>query len=239
MAKEDAERMGYQVNPRYDTYLDILRRKNPEWFINGFSHPELLCFTIDSPQQPQLMRWGLIPHWVKDSTTANKIANQTLNARAETIFTKPSFRKAARHQRCIIMATGFFEHFESGKEKIPFHVRFRDGRPMMLAGIYDCWEQHTTCSIVTTRGTAQIAAAEKCSLEESRMPVVLTEENAETWLQPWDGDAQIPVLLACCIPFPDDGQLEVYTVRKLLGKEAAYVRDSALAVEPFEYPALF
>ena len=74
---------------------------------SGFSHPELLIYTDRSPNFPVVATWGLVPHWVKDDEQRKKLWNNTLNARGETIFEKPSFRNAAKHNRCIVYVDGF------------------------------------------------------------------------------------------------------------------------------------
>src|SRR4051812_49355979 len=77
-------------------------QKDRMYHAAGFAHPRLLCFRNDSPYEPRLMSWGLIPNWVKDNKTAAQLMNQTLNARGETIFEKAAFRNSARFKRCII-----------------------------------------------------------------------------------------------------------------------------------------
>ncbi|MGB5555280.1 MAG: SOS response-associated peptidase family protein, partial [Flavobacteriaceae bacterium] len=77
---------------------------------SGFSHPELLIYTDRSPNFPEVATWGLVPHWVHDEAQLKKTWNNTLNARGETIFEKPSFRDSAKQHRCLVFVDGFFEH---------------------------------------------------------------------------------------------------------------------------------
>ena len=96
------------------------------------------------------MRWGLIPSWAKDE----KIGARMINARAETIFEKPSFRQAFLHQRCLIPADGFFEWGENPrkKEKQPFAIRLRSRKPFAIAGLWEHWnggdgKEITSCTM--------------------------------------------------------------------------------------------
>ncbi len=79
-----------------------------------------------------LLRWGLIPSWAEDTT----IGNRLLNARAETVAEKPSFRSALRSRRCLILADGFFEWLNTGGKKQPYYFRLRSGKPLAFAGLW-------------------------------------------------------------------------------------------------------
>ena len=87
-------------------------------------------------RQARRHRWGLIPSWAKDPA----IGNQLINAQAETAATKPAFRVAFRKRRCLIMADGFYEWKTEGRQKQPYYIRLRDGRPFAFAGLGEHWE---------------------------------------------------------------------------------------------------
>lgn len=155
---------------------------------SGFTHPGLLVFRNTTPLKPELFNWGLVPNWVKDSVQANQIQNKTLNARGETIFEKPSFRKAAQQQRCLIMVDGFYDyHYINGKA-YPYLFEYENKEPMVFAGLWDkcktldgkLWN---TVSIVTTKAEGLVKEIQNNSKKaESRTPVILTKKNENIWL---------------------------------------------------------
>src|ERR1700757_5196813 len=95
-------------------------------------HPETKQRTLD------ILRWGLIPNWVKDP----KIAYKTINARAETVDTAPSYREAFRKRRCLIPADGFYEWRAIGGTKIRFAIGMKDDRPFAFAGLWEVAHLH-------------------------------------------------------------------------------------------------
>ncbi|MDN5870233.1 MAG: SOS response-associated peptidase [Nitrococcus sp.] len=127
------------------------------------------------------MRWGLVPRWAKD---AKKI--QPINARAETVASNGVFRLAFRTGRTLIPADGFYEWMRSEHGKQPFYVYRCDGKPSWFAGVSDTWQGAeqplTTCAIITT------AANEDMQPIHHRMPVILTEDSWDTWLDPHNED---------------------------------------------------
>lgn len=222
-----------------------LRKSLPDMhFVTGFEHPELICLATENGVLHLVkMQWGLIPHWVKDAVSAAKIGNQTLNARGESIFDKPSFRLAARSQRCIIPVDGFYEYHHKNGLKIPYFIKMKDDLKMLLAGLWEHWEspengmERRTFSIVTTKGSPMLSGIHNNPASKShtpRMPVILHPEMAEKWLLPDNRkeEAQENDLNDLIQPY-DDNELEAYTVRKLLGKDG--VGNSPLASEPFNW----
>ncbi len=161
----------------------------PAYHINAYSFPRYPILTHQQPGQFQAIRWGLVPHWVKSKADADKLRAQTINARAETIYEKPSYRQAAkRAQRCIIPVTGFFEWYtdgrNAGKNKYPFYLS-TDQPIASIAGLWDEWpdpdtgEVITTFSLLTTAANPLLAAVHN---EKKRMPCVLTAEAEHSWL---------------------------------------------------------
>ncbi len=144
-------------------------------------------------------RWGLIPSWAKDAA----IGNRLINARAETVAEKPSFRRAFRERRCLVPADGFYEWKQEAKGKRPFYVRMHDGRPFAFAGLWERWEGVETCTILTTAANAILFPV------HDRMPVILSPEHYDEWLDP---AALSPEHLSRVLhPFPDD-EMEVFPV---------------------------
>jgi putative SOS response-associated peptidase YedK len=149
-------------------------------------------------------RWGFVPLWSKDRS----IGYRMINARAETITTKRSFRSAFRKNRCIIVADGFYEWRKKEKAKSPFFIRLKSGKPFGLAGIFNRWkspegEDLCTCSIVTT------VANELVQEIHHRMPVIIPKERQQLWLDPSVQDEMKVLPLLQPYPFKD---MELYEV---------------------------
>lgn len=125
----------------------------------------------------RLMRWGLLPAFVKDPKTFPTL----INARSEDCLHKPSFRHAVRRRRCLIPADGFYEWTGPKGKRRPFHIRPRTPRLMAFAGLYECWQdpQGGTLDTVTI---LTCAANRTVSALHDRMPVVLKPEHYDDWL---------------------------------------------------------
>jgi putative SOS response-associated peptidase YedK len=123
------------------------------------------------------LRWGLIPSWAKDP----KIGVQCINARAETISEKPSFREALQKRRCLIPADGFWEWETIGKKKIPWMFTRPDGEELCMAGLWEAWNSPEgileTFTIITTSPNELVKSV------HDRMPVILSEDEGEVWLE--------------------------------------------------------
>lgn len=217
--------------------------KGKAYFANGFSHPKLLVFTDDKPEIPQLFTWGLIPSWTKTEADGKKFWNNTLNARGETIWEKPSFRDSAKNKRCIIYVDSFFENHHQGKLKYPFRIQMKDETPIALGGLWSEWvnketgEVLNTVTIVTTEGNSLLSKIHNNPEAEMgpRMPVILSREKQDEWLIPCKTEADKKHIDSLIKPF-DDSLLKAYTVPRLLGKEG--VGNSPKALEHFEYSEL-
>jgi len=137
------------------------------------------------------LRWGLIPSWSKDE----KIGQKLINARAETAASKPAFRAAFQHRRCIVPASGFFEWEAVGKKKQPHYIRRDDGLPLSFAGLWEHWapEDHEPLDTFTLLTTAANAFMSDL---HTRMPVVLEPEEVGAWLDPHTPAPQLEALLA-------------------------------------------
>ncbi len=142
-----------------------------------------------------LVRWGLVPSWSKEAPQSLLI-----NARAETIAEKPSFRGAFRHRRCLMPADGFYEWKAMPKgPKQPFFIRRRDGGPFAFAAIWENWmtkdgSEIETCAIVTTEANATLMPVHR------RMPVILDEKDFDRWLDPATPEKELAALMR---PAPD------------------------------------
>ncbi|MEC4985191.1 MAG: SOS response-associated peptidase [Oscillatoria sp. PMC 1068.18] len=124
-----------------------------------------------------MLHWGLIPFWAKDA----KIGAKLINARAETVAEKPSFRSAFKQRRCLIVADGFYEWQQQNNQKQPFYIRMKDEQPFAFAGLWEQWqksEEETieTCTLLTTEANEMMSDIHK------RMPVILAREDYDLWL---------------------------------------------------------
>ena len=125
------------------------------------------------------LRWGLIPSWAKDP----KIGYQCINAKAETVAEKPSFRSAFKKRRCLVVATGFYEWQVQGRTKQPMWIGLRSKRPFAFAGLWEHWkpaeeEPLETCTIITTEPNELMRPI------HNRMPVILAPVSYDQWLDP-------------------------------------------------------
>ena len=125
-----------------------------------------------------LLHWGLVPKWAKEKA----IGNRMINARAETLAEKPSFRDAFRKRRCLVLADGWYEWQVAPGGKQPWFIRMKDARPFAFAGLWERWRDPASgmplesCTIVTTD------AAESIRKIHERMPVVLADADQDRWL---------------------------------------------------------
>ncbi|TYB77950.1 SOS response-associated peptidase [Bizionia saleffrena] len=197
----------------------------PSHHISGFSHPELLIYTDDSPDFPTVATWGLVPHWVKDEVQMKKFWNNTLNARGETIFEKPSFRQAAKNNRCLIYVDGFYEHHHFNNKTYPFFIQRKDENPIALAGLWSEWinpetnGRMNTFSIVTTVGNSMLAKIHNNpKIKGPRMPLILPPALEDNWLNTIDDELDKQKIQELIQSSPEE-ELKAHTVRKLRGKD--------------------
>jgi putative SOS response-associated peptidase YedK len=176
---------------------------------------EVLVVLQHSPQanrEARLHRWGLIPPWAKDSS----IGNRMINARAETVATKPAFRRAFKERRCLLLADGLYEWQRQERRKQPFYIRLRDGRPFALAGLWEHWEGSEgmaiqSCTILTTTSNEVVGRV------HDRMPVILSPTDYDRWLDP---SIQEPAVLQTLLrPYPAD-EMTAYPVSTLVNSPA-------------------
>ncbi|MCM3743692.1 SOS response-associated peptidase [Sporosarcina luteola] len=150
------------------------------------------------------LRWGLIPPWAKDE----KIGYKMINARAETVAEKPSFRKAFQKQRCILPADSFYEWQKKDGEKIPMRIRLKNDELFAIAGLWESWKSPDgqvihTCTAITT------APNELMKPIHDRMPVILNREDEAAWLDPRNDDMDF---LGNMLRSFDEKQMDAYSV---------------------------
>lgn len=125
-----------------------------------------------------MLRWGLVPFWAKDPS----IGNRMINARAETVAEKPSYRAAFRHRRCVVLADGFYEWRRESDAKTPYFISLASGEPFALAGLWENWSDKSSGESLQT--TALITTAANAFMQplHHRMPLILDPDAATEWL---------------------------------------------------------
>ena len=149
-----------------------------------------------TPRELTLLHWGLIPGWAKDAS----IGNRMINARSETITSKPVFREAFQNRRCLLPASGFYEwkKLADGKRKQPMFIHMADGSPFGLAGVWEQWQEPggnviASCAVLTTN------ANEFMQPIHDRMPVIIAQTDYDRWLEPaGDESDRLQELLRPC-----------------------------------------
>jgi putative SOS response-associated peptidase YedK len=140
----------------------------------------------DDANRLVLFHWGLIPAWAKDPSVARRL----INARAETLAEKPSFRDAFKKRRCLIIADGFYESLKEGKKKVPCYFRLKSGKPFGFAGLYEAWtlpdgQPVSTCTIITAEPNDLIRPI------HNRMPAIIPKDREALWLDPSVQDVRV------------------------------------------------
>lgn len=189
-----------------EIYQDIL---GEQYHVNAFNFPKYPIIT--QSDEVQVFNWGLIPFWTKNEKSADEIKRMTLNARADTVFEKPSFREPIMKKRCIVPSTGYIEWRHEGTKKIPYYIYLKDEPIFSMAGIYDRWldketgEERDTFSIITT-GTNPLT--DYIHNTKHRMPAILSKEDEEKWLNPSLPKEEIESMLT---PFDAD-KMDAYII---------------------------
>lgn len=176
---------------------------------------------VNGVRQFALLRWGLLPSWVKDP----KAFTLVINARGESLLEKPAFRNAMKYRRCLIPADGFYEWQAGAARKQPYYVRAKSGGPLAFAGLWETWsgpngEEVDTVAIVTTRANRMLGHIHE------RMPVIVPPEAFDLWLDCKTVDAETAE--AVILPAPDD-LLEAYPISTAVNRVA---NDNAQLIEP-------
>ena len=164
------------------------------------------------------LKWGLVPSWAKDPAVGNRM----INARAETLAEKPSYRRALASRRCLIPADGFYEWRKEARGlKQPMYIRRRDGGLFAFAGLWEEWKGPDG-GLLRTSTIVTVAPNELMRPIHDRMPAILTPEDEARWLDPRSGAAAALPLLR---PFPE-GELEAFPVSRAVNSPS--VNDPSL-----------
>ncbi len=185
------------------------------------TQPIAIVRLMDDKRQFALVRWGLLPSWVKDP----KAFTLLINARGESAAEKPAFRAAMKRRRCLIPADGFYEWQAVGGRKQPFYVRAKSGEPFAFAGLWETWtgpngEELDTAAIVTTRANRMLSPI------YDRMPVIVPPEAFDLWLNCAAVDATTASALIAPAP---ENFFEAYPVSTDVNRTA---NDDPKLIEP-------
>ncbi|MCW2614653.1 MAG: yedK [Frankiales bacterium] len=150
----------------------------PTWNVAP-TDPVYAVLRRDDRRQLRVLRWGLVPSWSKDA----KGAARMINARRETVDSKPAFRAAYQRRRCLLPADGYYEWQVDGGRKQPFFLTSRDGSPLAMAGLYEVWappegDRLWTCTVITTD------AADELGHIHDRTPLLVPPQDWSRWLDP-------------------------------------------------------
>ena len=169
----------YSITKKKNEIENILDVEFEQDFTENYNIPPASYMPIiynKNSLKVNMFRWGLIPYWARDTS----ISNNLINARIETIFEKPSFKKAIRRQRCCIIADGYYEWKKMGKYKQPYYIHFKDSRLFMFGGIWESWNNRgniiNSFSIITRKANKNLDEI------HHRMPVIMDSKLKDMWL---------------------------------------------------------
>jgi putative SOS response-associated peptidase YedK len=206
------------VFPTKDDYNAILKKEDKfesKYIVNSFDRQKMPVITNKNPNYFQFFYWGLIPYWIKNFEDSEKIRMNTINARSESIFNKPSFKRSIRSKRCLIPADGFFEWRYVNGINYPYYIRPKNHKIFSFAGIWDEWRNPTnneivnSYSIITCKSNKLLS---KIHNKKKRMPLILSKDNEKNWLKEELNDNEIRKYL---IPYSDE-KMEAYPISRLI-----------------------
>ena len=168
------------------------------------------------------MKWGLIPAWSKNELYGSKM----INARTETLTTKPSFKNLISKYRCIVLSDGYYEWKQSGCKKVPFFIQKKDGGLMLFAGLWTTWSMSSkkvfTYTILTTKAQENISAI------HDRMPALINKSKAELWINLDNKFSEVEQELT-----DTNEMLNYYQVSGFVNKPS---NNSVACISPFKAP---
>ena len=151
----------------------------------------------DMGRQAKMMKWGLIPNWATDASIGSKL----INARAETLLEKPSFKNLVSNQRCIILSDGYFEWKRSNSRGIPYYIYHPNNKILPMAGLWDFWKNNSgenifSYTIITTQANSNLKDI------HHRMPVILDLKQIDPWLKVHN--ISLANTMSLLVPFQND-----------------------------------
>lgn len=203
--------------------LEVLPNLQPRYNIAPTQPVPII--TAEKPRELTIVSWGLIPSWSKDASGASKL----INARAETVAEKPSFRAAYKYRRCLIPADGFFEwqSVENSSKKKPQFIYVGEREVFAFAGLWETWhspagDEVLTCTILTTEPNQKIKKM------HHRMAVILDKDDYDAWLSPEAKPAELKHLLRA---YPEE-RLNIYEVSTMVNNARVDTPEILQPVQP-------
>jgi putative SOS response-associated peptidase YedK len=175
---------------------------------NAAPSQQLPVITNELPDKVQFFSWGLQPFWAKDA----KAVKRSINARSETLTEKPFFRTLLQSKRCLVPADGFFEWQVTSSGKLPYRILLKSEDTFSFAGLWDEWVDKSTGEVLHTYTIITTDANELVKPIHDRMPVILSPEAEELWLDEHESKEE---LLSLLHPF-DASQMKAYPVLPLV-----------------------
>ncbi len=200
----------------------------PSWNVAP-TDPVYAVLQREQARQLRVLRWGLVPSWAKDAKGAARL----INARQETVTSKPAFRAAYARRRCLLPADGYYEWQVDGTRKQPWFLSRADGAPLAMAGLYEVWsppegERLWTCTVITT------SAADELGHIHDRTPLLVPPSDWDRWLDPAVEDPGQHLLVPAV-----DGALEAWPVGAAVGNVRNDGPELAAPLEPEQPATLF
>ncbi|GAA4429213.1 SOS response-associated peptidase [Pontibacter saemangeumensis] len=186
----------------------LLAAQMREAHYNAAPSQHLPVITNTQPDTVQFFSWGLQPFWAKDV----KSVKRSINARAETLTEKPSFRNLLKTKRCLVPADGFFEWQATPEGKVPYRILLKGEDTFSFAGLWDEWLDKSTGELLHTYTIITTEANDLVKPIHDRMPVILSPEAEELWLDAHESQDE---LLSLLHPF-DAGKMKAYPVSPLV-----------------------
>jgi putative SOS response-associated peptidase YedK len=186
----------------------LIEKHLKEAHYNAAPSQALPVVTEQQPDKLQFFSWGLQPFWAKEA----KAVKRAINARAETLAEKPSFRKLLQSKRCLVPADGFFEWQATGHGKVPYRITLKNEELFTFAGLWDEWADKSTGEVLHTFTIITTEANGVVKPIHDRMPVILTPEAEELWL---DENEPQEELLSLLVPYKAEA-MKAYPVSPLV-----------------------
>jgi putative SOS response-associated peptidase YedK len=227
-----------ELEKRFEAAYDAIEAPTTYHHVSGFAYPNIPVITSEEPNRIKLFQWGLIPAWTKSKADGEKFRANTLNARSETIFKKPSFRSVTK-KRCLVLVDGFYEWRDYNKKKYPYFIHLKNNEPFAMGGIYENWADKETGEILDTFSIVTLEAnplMAKIHNSKLRMPLILPKETERLWIEPKVDKDFIGSLFK---QFPEN-EMAAHTISKLITsrKENSNVPDVYAEEAYSELPAL-
>lgn len=205
--------------------------------VNGFERPTMPVVSSKQPKEISFYQWGMVPSTVNSGSEANEFLKtyNTLNAKSESVFKSKVYSNPILTQRCLVLASGFFEWQHVKGKKYPYYISLKDESLFAFAGIWDSWfdelgKENYTYSILTTQANELMA---KIHNSKKRMPLILPFHLAREWINP----KQTTTEIASFFEPLDSNALKAHTIRPFLSTQGQSVNEESL-LEPYKYPEL-